>query len=90
MTKYENHVVSECWQYRAIQHAFSFTAAASLCSFAITISRSTTKYCTAFVIPGVVTASATLQLFLLWPMWNLAFALDAETATIAREEGRAS
>ena len=90
MTNYENFFTYEYWQYETIRHMFSFTAAvfaASLFYFAMTVRQASAKYRATFVISGVVMVSATLQLFLLWMLWNQAFAFDAETMTFSRVEG---
>jgi len=70
---------------------FSFTAAvfaASLFYFAMTARQASEKYRTTFIISGVVMVSATLELFLLWMLWNQAFAFNAETMTFSRVEGK--
>jgi len=90
MINYENFFIYEYWQYETIRHMFSFTAAvfaASLFYFAMTVSQASEKYRATFVISGVVMVSATLELFLLWMLWNQAFAFNAETMTFSRVEG---
>jgi len=69
---------------------FSFTAAvfaASLFHFAMTVRQASEKYRATFVISGAVMVSATLELFLLWSLWNQAFVFNAETMTFSRVEG---
>lgn len=90
MPNYENFFVYEYWQYEVIRHAFSFTMAvfaASLLYFVLTIREASPKYQKTFMISGVVMVSATLELGLLYYMWNAAFAYDAETMTYSRVEG---
>jgi len=90
MINYENFFIYEYWQYETIRHMFGFTAAvfaASLFYFAMTVGQATAKYRATFVISGVVMVSATLELFLLWMLWNQAFAFNAETMTFSRIDG---
>jgi len=61
--------------------------AASLFYFAMTVRQASEKYRATFVISGVVMVSATLQLFLVWTLWNQAFAFNPETMTFSRVEG---
>jgi hypothetical protein len=91
MINYENFFTFAYWEYEVIRHMFSFTAAvfaASLFYFAMTVGQATPKYRTTFVISGVVMVSATLELFLLWLMWNQAFVFDAATMTYSIGEGQ--
>jgi len=90
MINYENFFIYEYWQYETIRHMFSFTAAvfaASLFHFAMTVRQASEKYRATFVISGAVMVSATLELFLLWSLWNQAFVFNAETMTFSRVEG---
>ena len=90
MINYENFFTFDYWQYEVIRHLFSFTAAvfaAALFYFAMTVRQATAKYRPTFVISGVVMVSATLELFLLWLLWNQAYTYDAATMTFARAEG---
>jgi len=87
MINYENFFIYEYWQYETIRHMFSFTMAvfaASLLHFAMSARLASEKYRATFVISGVVMVSATLELFLLWQLWNLAFAFNPETMTFSR------
>ena len=91
MPNYENFLTFDYWQYEVIRHAFSFTAAvfaASLVYFAMTMHEASAKYRTTFAISAVVMVSATIELGLLYLMWNSAFAYDAETMTYSRVEGQ--
>ncbi|TFL17402.1 bacteriorhodopsin [Jannaschia formosa] len=91
MINYENFFTYAYWEYEVIRHMFSFTAAvfaASLFYFAMTVGQAAAKYRTTFVISGVVMVSATLELFLLWLMWNRAFTFDAATMTFSIAEGQ--
>ena len=70
---------------------FSFTAAvfaASVFDFAMTVKQASPKSRTTFVISGVVMVSATLELSVLWLMWNQALVFDAATMTHRAAEGR--
>ena len=90
MPNYENFLTFDYWQYEVIRHAFSFTAAvfaASLVYFAMTMHEATAKYRTTFAISAVVMVSATIELGLLYLMWNDAFVYDAATTTYSRAEG---
>jgi hypothetical protein len=90
MPNYENFITFDYWQYEVIRHAFSFTAAvfaASLVYFAMTMHEATAKYRTTFAISAVVMVSATIELGLLYVMWNDSFAYDETTMTYARMEG---
>ena len=90
MINYENFFVYEYWQYELIRHMFSYTVAvfaAALFYFAMTVGQASAKYRTTFIISGVVMVSATLELFMLWMLWNQAFAFNAETMTFSRVEG---
>ena len=90
MPNYENFITFDYWQYEVIRHAFSFTAAvfaASLVYFAMTMQEATAKYRTTFAISAVVMVSATIELGLLYLMWNGAFTYDAASMTYSRTEG---
>lgn len=90
MPNYENFLTFDYWQYEVIRHAFSFTAAvfaASLVYFAMTMYQATAKYRTTFAISAVVMVSATIELGLLYLMWDGAFVYDADTMTYSRAEG---
>ena len=90
MPNYENFLTFDYWQYEVIRHAFSFTAAvfaASLVYFAMTMQQATAKYRTTFAISAVVMVSATIELGLLYVMWNSAFVYQADTMTYVRAEG---
>jgi hypothetical protein len=90
MPNYENFFAFDYWQYEVIRHLFSFTAAvfaASFVFFALNISQTAQRFRMASVISCVVMISATLELFLLWLMWNRAFEFDAATMTYMRAEG---
>ena len=90
MINYENFFTFAYWDYEVIRHMFAFTAAvfaASLFYFAMTVGQAAAKYRTTFVISGVVMVSATLELFLLWLMWNRSFVFDATTMTFSSAEG---
>jgi bacteriorhodopsin len=90
MPNYENFFAFEYWQYEVIRHAFSFTAAvfaASLLYFTATASEATPKYRRTFYISGVVMVSATIELGLLYMMWNSAFVWDAAQSAFVRADG---
>jgi hypothetical protein len=83
MPNYENFFAYDYWQYEVVRHLFSFTAAvfaASFVWFVLNASRAAQRYRAVGVISGVVMISATLELFLLWFMWNQAFEFDPETS----------
>src|SRR6056297_1531410 len=91
MPNYENFFAFEYWQYEVIRHAFSFTAAvfaASLLYFTVTAAEATQKYRRTFYISGVVMVSATIELGLLYLMWNSSFTYDAERMVYTRTEGQ--
>lgn len=91
MPNYENFIVFDYWQYEVIRHAFSFTAAvfaASLLYFTVTAQEATPKYRRTFYISGVVMVSATIELGLLYLMWNSSFVYDAEQMTYSRADGQ--
>jgi len=91
MPNYENFFAFEYWQYEVIRHAFSFTAAvfaAALLYFTATASEATPKYRRTFYISGVVMVSATIELGLLYFMWNSSFVWDAEQMVFVRAEGQ--
>jgi len=90
MPNYENFFTFEYWQYEVIRHAFSFTAAvfaAALLYFTVTASEATPKYRRTFYISGVVMVSATIELGLLYLMWNSSFVYNAERMVFVRAEG---
>lgn len=90
MINYENFFTFEYWQYETIRHMFTFTVAvfaASLLYFTLTAQEASEKYRRTFYISGVVMVSATIELFLLYHMWDRAFAYDAGTNTFQRIEG---
>jgi hypothetical protein len=87
MPNYENFFAFSYWQYEVIRHLFSFTAAvfaASLLYFLLQQGRASERYRLVGVISCVVMVSATLELFLLWLMWNRAFQFDAEIMSYTR------
>jgi len=91
MPNYENFFLFEYWQYEVIRHAFGFTFAvfaASLLYFTVTASEVTLKYRRTFYISGVVMVSATLELGLLFLMWNSSFIYDAQRMLFLRAEGQ--
>jgi hypothetical protein len=91
MPNYENFFLFEYWQYEVIRHAFGFTfavCAASLLYFTVTASEVTLKYRRTFYISGVVMVSATLELGLLFLMWNSSFIYDAQRMLFIRAEGQ--
>ena len=90
MPNYENFFTFDYWQYEVVRYMFSFTAAvfaASFVYFALTMNQVAERYRLSAVLSCVVMISATLELFLLWLMWNRAFDYDAATMTYARAEG---
>ncbi|CUH40837.1 hypothetical protein JSE7799_03577 [Jannaschia seosinensis] len=90
MPNYENFFAFEYWQYEVVRHMFAFTAAvfaAAFVYFALTMRQVAERYRLASIISCVVMISATLELFLLWLMWNRAFEFDITTMTYARAEG---
>jgi hypothetical protein len=90
MPNYENFFVYEYWQYEVVRHMFSFTAAvfaASFVYFALTLRQVDERFRLASVISCVVMVSATMELILLWLMWNRAFTFDAASMTYATAEG---
>jgi bacteriorhodopsin len=90
MINYENFFAFEYWQYETIRHLFTFTVAvfaASLLYFSITASQAPQKYRQTFYISGVVMVSATIELFLLFQMWDRAFAYNSATGMMERVEG---
>jgi bacteriorhodopsin len=91
MINYENFFAYEYWQYETIRHLFTFTVAvfaASLLYFTLTAQEASPKYRRTFYISGVVMVSATIELFLLYTMWDRAFAYDEATRTMVRVEGQ--
>ena len=91
MINYENFFTFEYWQYESIRHLFTFTVAvfaASLLYFTITASEAPQKYRRTFYISGVVMVSATIELFLLFQMWDRAFAYNEATRMMERVEGQ--
>ncbi|MEL6798966.1 MAG: bacteriorhodopsin [Pseudomonadota bacterium] len=91
MINYENFFAFEYWQYETIRHLFTFTVAvfaASLLYFMVTAREATEKYRRTFYISGVVMVSATIELFLLFTMWDRAFAYNEATGLMERIEGQ--
>ena len=90
MINYENFFSFEYWQYETIRHLFTFTVAvfaASLLYFTVTASEAPQKYRSTFYISGVVMVSATIELFLLFQMWDRTFAYNETTMLFERIEG---
>jgi len=90
MINYENFFSFEYWQYETIRHLFTFTVAvfaASLLYFTVTASEAPPKYRRTFYISGVVMVSATIELFLLFQLWDRSFAYNEATMMVERIEG---
>ena len=90
MINYENFFTYDYWQYEVIRHLFGLTAAvfaASLAYFAFTARTVVPRFRATSAISAVVMVSATLEIFVLWMLWNNAFAYDGAGGTVSRIDG---